>query len=326
MNGTRPKAIIAFPILESVAARARGEFDLQYDPTTPLETEKLVRLANEIQAEALMVLMRHKMTEAVIAKLPESVRVISTASVGFDHIDVAAAKKRGIVVTNTPDVLTDATADLGLLLLLAASRRLSEAAATMASGWGQTQGFGERLGRDLRGKTLAIYGMGRIGQAIADRARAFGMKIVYSNRKPLPRDLEKDATYFATLEAMLPHADALSLNAPGTKETEKIMNERTFALLPKGAIFVNVARGSLVDEDALINVLKSGHLFAAGLDVFANEPQIDPRFLSLPNVVLTPHVGSATLETREQMGLRALENMRAVVRGETATDALEAAP
>ena len=318
----KPRALLTFPILDEVVQKARTVFDVIYDADKALTTEEVVALANREQPVAIMIVMRHKMTAEVIARLPASVKILATSSVGFDHIDLTAAKTRNITVTNTPEVLTDATADLAFLLLLAAARRLPEAMATMASGWGATVGFSEQLGIDLRGKNLAIYGMGRIGQALAHRARAFGMKILYSNRHRLPTELEKDATYFKDLKDMLPHAQVLSLNAPASSENAKIINSEMLKLMPQNSILINAGRGSLVDEDALIEALRSGHLFSAGLDVFSQEPQVDPRFLELKNVVLTPHIASGTRETRTAMGLRALENMIAVARGESAKDAL----
>lgn len=192
----------------------------------------------------------------------------------------------------------------------------------MSQGWGKALGFHEMLGHDLRKKTLGIVGMGRIGQALADRARAFGMKIIYSNRNRLPAYLEKDAVYYGNFKDMLPKVDVLSLNAPATPETFQLLNAEAIALMKKGSIVVNAGRGSLINEDALIAALESKHLFAAGLDVFADEPQVDVRFLKLPNVVLAPHIGSATIETRTAMGLRALDNMIAACEGKKPKDLL----
>ncbi len=315
-------AIVAFPMLADVVKKAEDYFKSVYHAQTPLEVSELVEKAQSISATALMISMRHKITAEVIGQLPESVKIIATASVGFDHIDLKAAHKRGIYIANTPEVLTDATADLAFLLMLSAARRLPEAEQMMSQGWGKALGFHEMLGHDLRKKTLGIVGMGRIGQALADRARAFGMKIVYSNRNRLPSYLEKDAVYYANLKDMLPKIDVLSLNAPATPETFQVMNTETLALMKKGSILVNAGRGSLVNEDALIAALESKHLFAAGLDVFSNEPSVDGRFLKLPNVVLAPHIGSATIETRTAMGLRALDNMIAACEGKKPKDLL----
>jgi len=274
------------------------------------------------KAEALLVSHRHRMTADVIARLPEGLKILATVTVGYDHIDVPAAKAHGLTVTNTPDVLTDCTADMAMLLMLAASRRAAEAEQLMRKGWRQSFGMGEFLGLRVTGKKLGIYGMGRIGQAMAQRARGFNMQILYSNRSRLPPELELGARYFADLKEMLPHCDILAIHAPATAATEKVVNAETLALLPKGAILVNTARGQLVDEEALLAALKSGHLFAAGLDVFRSEPDFDTRFAELPNVFLTPHIGSATVETRNAMGFRALDNIAAVCSGAPAIDPL----
>ena len=251
---------------------------------------------------------------AAIAALPKTVRVISTFSVGFEHIDVAAAEQRGIIVTNTPGVLTEATADLTLLLLLGAARRASEGERLMRTqawtGWRPTQ----LLGTELTGKRLGIVGLGRIGLASARRAAAFGMSILYHGRSPSP-SAPPGATYYATFDAMLPHCDALSLNCPLTPATRNMLDAGRIALLPRGAIVVNAARGALVVDDALIGALKSGHVAAAGLDVYANEPSLDPRYRELDNTFLMPHLGSATEETRHAMGMLAIDNLAAVLDG-----------
>jgi lactate dehydrogenase-like 2-hydroxyacid dehydrogenase len=185
----------------------------------------------------------------------------------------------------------------------------------MREGWRHGYGLGEMMGLRVWGKTLGILGLGRIGQAVAQRARGFGMKVIYSAPRRVASELEQGAEYYPDFRAMLPHCDILSIHAPGGDATAGIMNAETFALLPKGAVFVNASRGGLVDEDALIAALKSGHLFAAGLDVFRNEPEFDLRFTALRNVFLVPHMGSATVETRNAMGFRALDNIAAVLAG-----------
>lgn len=320
MKSIKNKLIIALPMIDEVVKKAQESFDVIYNPHTPLELNELLALIQEHQAFAVMIGMKHKFGAAEFVQIASSVKIIATTSVGYDHIDVKAAREKNILISNTPDVLTDATADQAFLLMLAAARRLPEAMEVMKKGWGRNSGFTENLGHDLRGKNLAIFGMGRIGQALADRARAFGMNIHYTNRKRLSSELEKGATYYENLESMLPIAQVLSLNAPATSETNKVMNKKTFSLMPKNSLFVNVARGSLVDEEALIEALKSKHLFAAGLDVFDNEPNIDSRFLKLSNVVLAPHVGSATIETRTAMGYRALENIVSILNNVKAKD------
>ena len=285
-----------------------------------MSVDEALAQVEEHRADALLVSHRHKMTAEAVARLPAPVKVLATVTVGYDHIDVAAAKARGLAVTNTPDVLTDCTADMAMLLTLAACRRAAEAEQLMRKGWRQSFGMGEFLGLQVTGKRLGIFGMGRIGQAHAQRARGFNMQILYSNRSRLKPELELGARYFADLKEMLPYCDILAIHAPASAATEKVINAETLALLPKGAVLVNTARGSLIDEGALLDALKSGHLFAAGLDVFRSEPDFDTRFAELPNVFLTPHIGSATVETRNAMGFRALDNIAAVCSGAGAID------
>jgi lactate dehydrogenase-like 2-hydroxyacid dehydrogenase len=257
-----------------------------------------------------------------IEALPESVEIIATVSVGTDHIDLPAAAKRGIAVTNTPDVLTDATADITLLLMLGAARGAS---------WGDRMVREDRwpkvsltspLGTDMSGKRLGILGMGRIGQAVAKRAQAFGMKLFYHGRKRIDPSLEYGASYCAGLTDMLPHCDFLSINCASTPETRGIINAGALALLPMGAILVNAARGDIVDDDAVIAALEKGQLAAAGLDVFKGEPNIDARYRHFDNVFMLPHLGSATLETRTAMGMRAVDNLDMFFRGERPRDLL----
>jgi lactate dehydrogenase-like 2-hydroxyacid dehydrogenase len=255
-----------------------------------------------------------------LAKLAPSVRIVATFSVGTDHLDLAVAKKRGFVVTNTPDVLTDATADIAMLLLLGAARRAYESQAMLRqgkwTGWVPTQ----LMGVGFDGKRLGLVGMGRIGQAFARRARAFGLDIHYHNRSRLSRDQEEGAVFHADLEEMLPHCHFLSLHCPLTPETRKLVNARRIAMLPDRAIVINTARGPVVDDDALIAALKSGKLAAAGLDVFDGEPKIHPGYLMLENAYLLPHLGSATVETRTAMGFRALDNLDAFFAGRAPPD------
>ena len=245
-----------------------------------------------------------------------------SSSVGYDHIDVAAAKARGIQVTNTPGVLTECTADHAFMMLLAAARRAYEYDKIMRQGWRFRIGQGDLLGVRVTGKTLGILGMGRIGRAMAQRARGFYMKIAYHARTRLPPELEQGATYYPDFLGMLPHCDFLSLHAPATPATDKIVNAAALAAMPRGGVLVNVSRGGLVDEDALLDALKSGQLFAAGLDVFRAEPDFDTRFAALDNVILSPHVGSASRETRNAMGFRALDNIASVLAGKGPIDPL----
>ncbi|MFT8777483.1 MAG: D-glycerate dehydrogenase, partial [Gluconacetobacter liquefaciens] len=280
--------------------------------------DELVAQAQAFRPDAVVVTSSTPVSAATVAALPDSVRVIATISVGTDHLDIPAILARGITLTNTPDVLTDCNADMAMLLILAASRRAKEYLALVDSGWGRSLGLDEMLGTRVTGKTLGIIGMGRIGRALARRAQGFEMKVLYSNRRRLAPDQEEGATYFADPREMLPHCDVLSLHMPGSKDGKPVMTAELFGLLPRGAIFVNAARGSLVDEDALIAALKDGQLAGAGLDVCRNEPNPDPRLLALPNLFLTPHVGSATVETRTDMCMLALDNVDAVLAGRPA--------
>jgi glyoxylate reductase len=247
---------------------------------------------------------------------------MATYSVGHDHIDLAAAKARGIIVTNTPDVLTDATADIAMLLILGAARGASWGERMVREGRWTSWSPIAPLGHDVTGKRLGIVGMGRIGQALARRARGFDMPIHYFNRKRLPPEQEMGAVYHPSLAAMLPNCDFLSINCASTPDTRGMINATVFDKLPQGAIVVNTARGDIVNDDDLIAALKSGELAAAGLDVFRNEPNIDPRFRELDNVFLLPHLGSATPDTRTAMGMRAVDNLEQFFKGEAPRDRL----
>lgn len=319
----KPRLVLGCLTTEGVVARARAEFDAVIaDGKDDMSGAALVEAANSHQAEALLFTTTTRLDAAAIAALPASVRIAATVSVGYDHIDIAAAKARGLIVTNTPDVLTDCTADHTMLMVLAACRRGYEYEKIMREGWRRRIGQGELLGRRVSGKRLGIFGMGRIGRAVAARARGFGMEVLYHSRNRLPAELEAGARYFPTFEAMLPECDILTLHAPAGAATDRIVNARTLALLPPGAVFVNVSRGGLVDEDALFDALQSGQLFAAGLDVFRAEPDFDLRFAKLENVFLTPHIASATQETRDGMGFRALDNAALVLSGQAPRDPL----
>nr|WP_294516527.1 D-glycerate dehydrogenase [uncultured Rhodopila sp.] len=319
----KPRLVLACLTTTAVIARARAEFDAIVlpgpgDMTVAEVTEAAVRH----RAEAILFTNTLKLSAAAIAALPDSVRIGATISVGHDHIDVAAARARGIVVTNTPGVLDDCTADHAMMLLLAAARRGIEYDRIMRRGWRYRIGQGDLLGVRVSGKRVGILGMGRIGQAFARRARGFDMTILYHGRTRLPPETEQGARYCADFHAMLPQCDFLSVHAPGGGATDRMIDARALSLLPDGAVLVNVARGSLIDEDALFEALTSGKLFAAGLDVFRDEPAFDLRFAALDNVVLSPHVGSASRETRDAMGFRALDNIAAVLSGRSAIDPL----
>jgi lactate dehydrogenase-like 2-hydroxyacid dehydrogenase len=310
MTDRKPRVFATRHFPPDVEARLAANFDARLNLEDRLHDGP--SLARETQGfDGIMCAAGDPFTAETIASLPKSVRIIATFSVGYEHIDVAAAAKRQILVSNTPDVLTDATADIAMLCLLGAARRAHEGTTMLRThnwvGWTPTQ----LMGVHVTGKRLGILGMGRIGQALADRARAFRMTIHYNNRTRLPASLEKGAVFHADAEAMLAHCDFLSINAPLTPQTRKWLNPDRIARLPRGAIVVNTARGGVVDDDALIAALKSGHLASAGLDVFDGEPKMHRGYYDLANAFLLPHMGSATVETRNAMGFKALDNLEA---------------
>ena len=318
----KSRLIVARNVPPAVLDRAKAEFDTVLIANPEAGPEAVLEATLAHRAEALFLTSTVPLPAAIIARLPAEMRIAATCSVGFDHVDVAAARARGLMVTNTPEVLTDCTADMAFLLILAACRRAHEYEALMRRGWRQKFGLDEFLGIRASGKTLGILGLGRIGRAVAQRARGFGMRILYHDAQRLPPDLEEGAEFFPDFKAMLPHCQILTLHAPGGAATDRIIDAETIALLPRGAVIVNAARGALIDEDALIAALRSGHLYAAGLDVYRSEPDFDLRLAELPNVFLTPHMGSGTIETRTAMGMRALDNIAAVLAGRPAIDPL----
>lgn len=311
----RPVVVAARRFTPNVLARlAQAYRPILNDDDRVLTADDL--LARADGATALLVSPTEQLSASVIDRLPAGVRIIATVSVGYDHVDLGAARRRGVVVTNTPDVLSDATAELALLLMLGAARRASEGERLVRSGQWNSWSPTFLLGTQMSGKRLGIVGMGRIGQVVARRARGFDMEIHYHNRRRLDAAAEAGATYHDSLDSMLPVSDFLSLHCPNTPETRGLLDARAISLLPDGAIVVNTARGSIVDDEALVAALRSGKLAAAGLDVFNGEPaDIHPAYRELPNTFLLPHVGSATHETRDAMGFRALDNLDAFFAG-----------
>jgi hydroxypyruvate reductase len=319
----KPRLVLAALMPRDVVTRARNEFDaVVVDGRDDMTAAQVIEAATAHRADAIMFTNTLPLNAEAIAKLPPSVRVGATSSVGYDHIDVAAAKARGLFVTNTPGVLTECTADFAFMMLLAAARRAYEYDKVMRAGWRYRIGQGDLLGVRVTGKTLGILGLGRIGQAVAQRARGFDMTVLYHSRNRLPQEIEQGARYFASFHEMLPHCDFLSLHAPAGPATDRIVNAEALSLMPRGGVLVNVSRGGLVDEDALYDALKSGQLFAAGLDVFRSEPDYDLRFAKLDNVIMSPHIGSGSIETRNAMGFRALDNIAAVLAGKGPIDPL----
>ncbi len=249
-----------------------------------------------------------KFDNDIISKLPRSIKIISNFAVGFGNIDIDQAKKRNIVVTNTPNVLTDATAEIAMLILLGAARRAKEGMEwAKKKSWKWSADF--LMGKQLTGNRLGILGMGRIGRAVADRARSFGMKIHYHNRTRLNKNLERDAIYHNTLESLLSVSDFFSINCPATKETKKIINKKNINYFPDGAVVSNSARGDMIDDDAMVEALKKGKIFGLGLDVYNGEPDIHSEYLTLPNVYVLPHLGSSTKKTRTAMADLAITNI-----------------
>lgn len=319
----QPRLVLAALMPRDVVTRARNEFAaLVVEGKDDMTAAQVIEAATRHRADAIMFTNTLPLNADAIAALPASVRVGATSSVGYDHIDVAAAKARGMFVTNTPGVLTECTADFAFMMLLAAARRAYEYDKIMRAGWRYRIGQGDLLGVRVTGKTLGILGMGRIGRAMAQRARGFDMTVRYHSRNRLAQELEQGARYHASFHDMLPHCDFLSLHAPVGPITDRIVNAQALALMPRGAVLVNVSRGGLVDEDALYDALVSGQLFAAGLDVFRAEPDYDMRFAALDNVIMSPHIGSGSVETRNAMGYRALDNIAAVLAGRGPIDPL----
>jgi lactate dehydrogenase-like 2-hydroxyacid dehydrogenase len=313
---TKKKLLITRRLPAAVEARAQRDYDALLNQHDIAMSPDAI-LAAAIGCDALLCCTSDRLDAATIAKLPDSIKVIATFSAGTDHIDLAAAAARHIPVCNTPDVLTEATAELSMLLILAAARRAGEGErmlrANQWTGWAPTQ----LMGTGISGKRLGIFGMGRIGQALARMARGFRMEIHYRNRTRLNATDEAGATYHDTDESFLAASEILALNAPGGAGTKHWLNAQRIAMLPRGCIVTNAARGTLIDDTALIAALKSGHVAYAGLDVFEGEPALNPTYRTLENAVLLPHLGSATTETRDAMGHLALNGVDAVLAGQT---------
>ena len=315
MAGSKAKLLVTRSLPEAVLARAGRDYDARFnEDDTPHTGEALVALSAGM--DGIFAAPGDPLTGEVIAALDAGVGIVATFSVGYEHIDVAAAEARGLMITNTPGAMTDATAEIAMLLILGAARRAAEGDAMIRAdawpGWTPTQ----LLGVEVTGKRLGIIGMGRIGRAVARRARAFDMTIHYHNRTRLAPEAEDGAVYHGTVDDLLPYADFLSLHCPVTEETRGLLDAARLALLPDGAVVVNASRGAVVVDDDLIAALGTGKLAAAGLDVYEGEPALHPGYRGLANTFLLPHLGSATVETRDAMGFMALDNLDAFFRGE----------
>ncbi|CAN5321429.1 D-glycerate dehydrogenase [soil metagenome] len=310
MSTRKLKVVLTRRLPDAVETRMRELFDAELN----LKDVAMDRAALEAavqRAEVLVPTITDEIDAALINGAGEQLKMIANFGAGVDHIDIDAAVARGIIVTNTPGVLTEDTADLAMGLILAVSRRMVEGANVVAAG--QFEGWTPTWmsGRKLWGKRLGVIGMGRIGQALARRAKAFGIQVHYHNRKPVSPRIEEElgATYWDDLDEMLARMDIISLNCPATKDTHHLLNAERLARLQPHAILINTARGELIDEAALSEAVSRRGLYGVGLDVFENEPAIHPGLLSHPNVVLLPHLGSATLEARQDMGDRVILNV-----------------
>jgi glyoxylate reductase len=258
--------------------------------------------------DGILTSLTDKMDKETISKLPETVKIISNFAVGFGNIDLDAAKKRGIAVTNTPEVLSDATAEIGILLILGACRRAAEGIeAAREGGWKWSADY--LIGKQLTGTKLGILGMGRIGQKIAKIAKSLGMVIHYHNRSKLTDDKEDGAIYHDNIKSLFSVSDVLSICCPATKETENMINKETVEYFPKGAIITNVARGDIIEDEALIDALNRRKIYAVGLDVYKNEPNLNPGYLKIKTAFILPHLGSATKDTRIAMANLAIDNI-----------------
>jgi lactate dehydrogenase-like 2-hydroxyacid dehydrogenase len=321
MVADKPVVLVTRKLPDAVEERLRRDFTPLLNPDDRrYGADELIERSADVQA--VLTCSTEPWPAAQIERLPAGIRAIATFSVGADHVDLAAARARGITVTNTPDVLTEATADIAMLCLLGAARRAFEGEALVRvgkwAGWSPTQ----LLGLDLCGAVLGIVGMGRIGQAVARRARGFGLEIHYHNRRRLAPQLEHGAVFHDRLSSLLPQCRFLSLHCPGSAETRHIIDAQALALLPRDAVLVNTARGTLLDDEAVLAALRDGRLFAAGLDVYEGEPEVHPGYRTQRNCLLLPHLGSATIETRNAMGFRCLDNLAAILAGRPAPDAL----
>ena len=315
----KPAILVTRKLPDAVEARLRRDYDVRLNPGDILYSgDEIIERAKDV--DAILPCHTEKFSAEVIARLPGRVRAIANFSVGYDHVDLQAAKARGSIVTNTPEVLSDATAELTVMLMLGAARRAGEGERLVRTGAWKDWSPGFMVGTQVTGKRLGILGFGRVGQVVARRARGFDMEIHYHDVRRMPPEREEGATYHPTPEELMPHCDFLTLHCVSSPETFRLLNAGRIALLPDGAIVVNASRGAVVDDDALIAALTSGKLTAAGLDVYQNEPDIHPEYRRLSNVFLMPHIGSATKETREAMGFRALDNLDAIFSGREPRD------
>jgi glyoxylate reductase len=327
MAERKPLVIVTRKLPEGIERELVERFGARLNTTdTPMDAEALK--AAVASADVLVPTVTDRLGAEIIAAVGPRLKLIANFGVGFNHIDVRAAREKGIAVSNTPGVLTDATADIGMTLMLMVTRRAVEGAKILEAGkftgWCPTW----LMGVGLRGRKLGIVGMGRIGEAMAERSRAFGMVIHYHNRKRATAEVEARlaATYWADLDAMLPEMDIVSINCPYTPDTYHLFSAERIARMKPGTYLINTARGEIVDEPALAEALAAGRLAGAGLDVFEREPKVEPRLLTLSNVALLPHLGSSTIEARTGMGKKVIANIAAFVDGRPLPDAIQPSP
>tara|TARA_Y100000590_G_scaffold460321_1_gene619379 strand:- start:121 stop:1074 length:954 start_codon:yes stop_codon:yes gene_type:complete len=301
------KILITRRLLKACEEKVLNIFDAKLNDNDELYSQsKIIEMSQGY--DGILTSLTDKMDAKTIDKLPDSIKILSNFAVGFGNIDLEAAKKKNIVVTNTPDVLTDATAEIGVLLILGACRRAAEGVeCAREGGWKWSADY--LIGKQLTGTRLGILGMGRIGQKIAKVAKSLGMIIHYHNRSKLSKEKENGAIYHDNLKSLLSVSDVLSICCPASKETVDMINKDTIEYLPKGAIVTNVARGDIVEDEALIDALNRRKVYAVGLDVYKNEPNLNPGYLKHKSAFILPHLGSATKETRTAMGNLAIDNL-----------------
>jgi lactate dehydrogenase-like 2-hydroxyacid dehydrogenase len=318
---TKNRLWITRRLSDATLERAVRDYDVVINhDDTPGTAEDIIAASAEF--DAIIPCHSEHFSADLVAQLDPRLKIVANHSVGVDHCDLPALAARGITVTNTPDVLSDATAELAMLLMLGAARHAVAGDRLVRTGGWNSWSPAFMVGKQVTGSRVGIIGMGRVGRAFAAKARGFDMDVHYYNRSELSTDLAQGATYHSTVESLLGVADFLSLNCPATPETTDLMNTESFAMLPSGAVIVNTARGALIDEDALMAALDSGHVAAAGLDCFKVEPGGNPALSSYDNVFMLPHIGSATRTTRDAMGFRALDNLDAFFAGQTPQDQL----
>ena len=318
---TKPVLWLPRKVSDATVARARRDYDVILNGSdTPGTAEEIIAMSAKV--DAMMPCHSEHFTADVVARLDPRLRIVANHSVGVDHCDLDALKARGIMVTNTPDVLSDATAELAMLLMLGAARHAVMGDRLVRTGAWDSWSPSFMVGKQVTGARLGIIGMGRVGRAMAAKARGFDMQVHYHNRSRLASAQEQNAIFHASIESLLAKSDFLSLHCPATPETRNLMNAERLALLPDGAVLVNTARGALVDENALLGAIRSGKLAAAGLDCFQTEPGGNPDFAAHETIFMLPHIGSATTRTRDAMGFRALDNLDAFFAGKAPRDAL----